>query len=218
LNGQNAKLKEKKGRKGSSEALAGDQLTELVEKAQAGDVEAFHGLYTAYGQKILNYLYRMTGSKDDAEDLSQDTFVLAFRKLVSLRDPRRFQSWLFRIAQNSVYQKYRGRKYQIESIDEEDSVEVSDAQRLATAQLSPEEDVLSNELEELVKTAIAELPEKYRSVFVLSAVQKLSYLEISEIVDRSLASVKSDIHRARVAIRDRIKEYLGENYGMSKLH
>ena len=70
----------------------------------------------------------------------------------------------------------------------------------------------------MIHRAIGELPEKYKTVFVLSAIQKLSYLEISKIVNRSLASVKSDIHRARVAVRDKIKTYLGDNYGMSKLY
>jgi len=181
-------------------------------------MEDFHRLYEIYSRKILNYLYRMTGSREEAEDLAQDTFVLAFKKLDSLKDPTKFQSWLFRIGQNNVYQKYRGKKPQLESIDREESAELSDLQKSATPPKSPEDSVLSEELERLIEDAIAELPEKYRAVFVLSAVQRLSYLEISEIVDRSLASVKSDIHRARVAVRDRVKDYLGENYGMSKLY
>jgi RNA polymerase sigma-70 factor (ECF subfamily) len=160
----------------------------------------------------------MTGSRQEAEDLAQDTFVLAYRKLETLNDPRRFQSWLFRIAQNNVYQLYRGKKPVIESIDEEDSAELSDLQRLSSPRHGPEASLLSTELEDIIHAAISELPEKYKTVFVLSAIQKLSYQEISETVNRSLASVKSDIHRARVAVRDKIKEYLGENYGVSKLY
>lgn len=189
----------------------------MIEQARGGDVAAFEQIYQSFGQKILNYLYRMTGSREEAEDLAQDTFILAFRKLDTLKDPRKFQSWLFRIAQNNVYQKYRGKKPQVQSIDEEDYSELADLQRLASPQMGPESDVLSDELEQVISEAIAELPEKYRTVFVLSAVQRLSYQEISGIVDRSLASVKSDIHRARVSVRDKIKSYLGENYGMSKL-
>ncbi|MDA2939236.1 RNA polymerase sigma factor, partial [Acidobacteria bacterium AH-259-A15] len=69
----------------------------------------------------------------------------------------------------------------------------------------------------VIEQVISQLPDKYKEVFVLSAIHKLSYKEISEIVGRSLASVKSDIHRARVEVRDKIKTYLGENYGMSNL-
>ncbi|HLV01434.1 MAG TPA: sigma-70 family RNA polymerase sigma factor [Acidobacteriota bacterium] len=201
----------------ASSNLPASRLRELVGRAQEGDLDAFQELYSFYGRKILNYLYRMTGSREEAEDLAQDTFILAFRNLGSLKHPERFQSWLFRIAQNNVYQKYRGKRPQIESIDEEDFNELSDLQRLSTPSKGPEEAVLSDELEALVQQAISELPEKYRTVFVLSAIQKMSYQRISEIVGRSLASVKSDIHRARVEVRDKIKKYLGKNYGMSKL-
>ncbi len=197
--------------------LSSGEIAALVEGAQRGDIDDFQRLYRIYSRKILNYLYRMTGSREEAEDLAQETFVLAYRKIATVKDPRRFQSWLFRIAQNNVYQRYRGKKPQFESIDREESSELSGLQGLESPLNSPEENILSEELEDMVTRAISELPEKYRTVFVLSAIQKLSYQEISEIVNRSLASVKSDIHRARVAVRDKVKGYLGDSYGMSKL-
>lgn len=216
--GTNRQTGEGKGRGPNRLPIESARLVRLVGLAQKGDIEAFQILFEAFGRKILNYLYRMTGCREEAEDLSQDTFVLAFRKLKSLKDPRKFQGWIFRIAQNCFYQKYRGFKPLLETIDADDSAELSDYRKLATPGLSPEQSVLSDELEELIHKTIAELPDKYRTVFVLSAIQKLSYVEISEILDKSLASVKSDIHRARVAVRDKIKRYLGENYGVSKLH
>jgi len=203
--------------KKSDSTLSSGEIAALVEGAQRGDIDDFQRLYRIYSRKILNYLYRMTGSREEAEDLAQETFVLAYRKIATVKDPKRFQSWLFRIAQNNVYQRYRGKRPQIESIDREESSELSGLQGLESPLHSPEENILSEELENMVTRAISELPEKYRTVFVLSAIQKLSYQEISEIVNRSLASVKSDIHRARVAVRDKVKGYLGDNYGMSKL-
>jgi RNA polymerase sigma-70 factor, ECF subfamily len=217
VNNEKARPQRSKGGKAASGDSGGRDLSALVRGAQRGDIDDFQELYDVFSRKILNYLYRMTGSREEAEDLAQDTFVLAFRKLDTLKDPAKFQSWLFRIAQNNVYQRYRGKRPQLESIDREEASELSGLQKLATPQPSPEGSVLSEELERVIAETIAELPEKYRTVFILSAVQRLSYQEISEIVDRSLASVKSDIHRARVTVRDRIKEYLGENYGMSKL-
>jgi RNA polymerase sigma-70 factor (ECF subfamily) len=200
-----------------TDPLAEKHLERLVSKAQGGDVEAFQELFLTYGPKILNYLFRMTGSREAAEDLAQDTFILAFKKLTSLRDPQRFQSWIFRIAQNNVYQAFRVKKPQMVSIDEDNSRELSDVEKLATPRSSPESEVLSDELQTVVQDAIDALPEKYKTVFVLSAIQKLSYKEISKIVGRSLASIKSDIHRARVQVRDKIKSYVGENYELSKL-
>lgn len=203
--------------KDAGTAVDPERVDALVDAGKKGDVTAFSQLYALYGKKILNYIFRLTGSREEAEDLMQDTFVLAFRNLHSLKENAKFQSWLFRIAQNNVFQKYRGKLPQIESIDAE-GPEGSPVTELASSSKGPEEAVLSGELERVVQRVINELPEKYRQVFVLSAIQKMSYQEISDIVGRSLASVKSDIHRARVEVRDKIKEYLGDNYGMSNLH
>lgn len=201
----------------SGNAIGAERLSDLVHQAKGGDVEAFHEIYRIFGEKILNYVHRLTGSREDAEDLTQDTFILAFRKLGTLKDDRKIQSWLFRIAQNNVFQKYRGKTPMIESLDDEEASELSESQRFSGPTKGPEDAVLSNELSEVIDRVIRDLPPKYRQVFVLSAIQKLSYQEISEIVNRSLASVKSDIHRARVTVRDQIKAYLGENYGMSRM-
>jgi len=206
-----------RGRRKASAVISADELDALVTRVKAGSAEAFERLYGIYGRRIINYIYRMTGSRADAEDLTQDTFVQAHRKISTLKENRKFQSWLFRIAQNLVYQKYRGKRPQFDSIDGEESQELSDVQKLATPMKSPEAGVLAGELEEMVEKVIGELPEKYREVFVLSAIHKLSYQEISEIAGRSLAAVKSDIHRARLKVREKVKAYLGKDYGMSNV-
>ncbi|MBI4445457.1 MAG: sigma-70 family RNA polymerase sigma factor [Acidobacteria bacterium] len=197
--------------------VPGERLDELLTRVKQGDVGAFQELYGLYAKKILNYVYRMTGSREEAEDLTQDTFVLAFRNVHSLNDNRKFQSWLFRIAQNNIYQKYRSRTPRLESIDQTVGDEVPEAQKIPSPTKGPEERILSKELHKVIQEVIDELPEKYKQVFVLSAIHKMSYQEIADIVGRSLASVKSDIHRARVEVRNKIKKYLGENYGMSSL-
>jgi len=199
-------------------SISGEELGDLVSRAKKGSVEAFQELYGLYSRKILNYTYRLTGSREEAEDLTQDTFVLAYKKLTSLKEDGKFQSWLFRIAQNNVYQKYRGTRPQFDSLDEIEAPESSVAQKLITPHKSPEERLLSGELEQVIEEVINQLPDKHKKVFILSAIHKLSYQEISEIVDRSLASVKSDIHRARVGVREKIRQYLREDHGMSNLH
>ena len=192
-------------------SLSGEELEEVVASAKEGGVEAFKTLYEVYGRRILNYVYRLTGSREEAEDLTQDTFILAHANLPSLKQNAKFQSWLFRIAQNSVYQKYRGNRPLISSIDQEEFSEThSEALQSNFPQTSPEGRILSKELHRQIEAAINELPDKYQQVFVLSAIHKLSYKEISDIVGRSLAAVKSDIHRARVEVRDRVTKYLGD--------
>ncbi len=206
------------GRRDSGESSpAADRLDQLVRQAKEGNAEAFQELYRVYGKKILNYVYRMTGSRDEAEDLMQDTFVLAYRKLKSLKENTRFQSWLFRIAQNNIYQRYRNRSPETESVESEETREFADREGSTEPLRTPEQAFLSQELEQIIQAAIDDLPDKYRQVFVLSAIHKLSYREISEVMSRSLASVKSDIHRARVEVREKIRGYLGENYGLSSL-
>jgi RNA polymerase sigma-70 factor (ECF subfamily) len=195
---------------------SGDALAKLVPKAKRGDVAAFQRLYELYSRKILNYIYRLTGSRAEAEDLTQDTFVLAYKNLKSLKEPKKFQSWLFRIAQNNVYQMYRGKKPQMSPLPDEGS-ELAETNRLTIPQKNPEDSLLSSELEQVIDEVISQLPDKQKGVFVLSAIHKLSYKEISEIEDRSLASVKSDVHRARVDVRDKVREYMREEHGLSSL-
>ena len=204
-------------KKKQTSLASGDRLTHLVSRAKRGNVEAFQELYQIYGKKILNYIYRMTGSREEAEDLTQDTFILAHKNLSALKEDAKFQSWLFRIAQNSVYQHFRARTPPTDSIDQPDTERLAEMQPLVPPSKSPQGRLMSMELQQVIENAIDNLPHKYREVFVLSAIQKVSYQEISDILGRSLASVKSDIHRARVEVRNEIREYLGENYGMSNL-
>ena len=198
-------------------SASGGELRKLVSKAKRGDVEAFQQLYALYSRKILNYTYRLTGSRDEAEDLTQDTFILAYKNLKSLKESAKFQSWLFRIAQNNVYQMYRVKKPQMHPLPDEGS-ELAETVKLTTPQNSPEDRLLSSELEQVIEEVINQLPDKQKGVFVLSAIHKLSYKEISTIEDRTLASVKSDVHRARVDVRDKVKAYLKEKHGLSNLH
>lgn len=211
-----------KGREPAAETshtiITGSRLEELVSRAKRCEVEAFQELYGVYANKILNYAYRMTGSRQEAEDLTHDTFILAYEHISSLKDNGKFQSWLFRIAQNNIYQRYRTQKPEIELNVKRDESGRPGAQRQAISSRNPEQQLLSKELEDIIQKSVHALPERQRQVFVLSAIHKLSYQEIAEIADRSLAAVKSDIHRARVAVRDKIKSYLGDKYGMSNLY
>ena len=132
-------------RNAQTPSISGKGLGDLVSRAKKGNVEAFQEIYGLYSRKILNYTYRLTGSREEAEDLTQDTFVLAYKKLTSLKEDGKFQSWLFRIAQNNVYQKYRGTRPQFDSLDEIEAPESSAAQKLITPHKSPEERLLSGE-------------------------------------------------------------------------
>src|SRR3990172_7168058 len=79
----------------------------LVRDAKSGDREAFRGLYDFYGKRLLNFAFKLLASREEAEDVVQETFTAVFRKLKSLQDDSKFEAWMFRIARNFVYQRYR---------------------------------------------------------------------------------------------------------------
>ncbi len=182
-------------------------LTQWIGRAKKGDIEAYREIYEIFARRVLNFIYRMVNSPEEAEDLMQETFVTVYQKLGALKDDSKFEPWLFRIARNFVYQRYRTRPPSTVSLDEldEDGQPVT---QVADSRKNPDEAFQTIELKDVVADVIADLPEKYREVFILSAIQNLSYQEIAEVVDRSLPSVKTDIHRARLEVRKRVKEYL----------
>jgi RNA polymerase sigma-70 factor (ECF subfamily) len=124
-----------------------------------------------------------------------------------LKDDSKFEPWLFRIARNYVYQRYRSRPPAAVSIDEVDE-DGQAATQLVDERKNPDEVFQARELQDVVQQVISALTEKYREVFVLSAIQHRSYQEIAEIVGRSVPSVKTDIHRARLEVRRKVKDYL----------
>jgi RNA polymerase sigma-70 factor, ECF subfamily len=182
-------------------------LRQWVRKAKKGDVESFQEIYGAYVHKVLNFIYRMVNSPEEAEDLTQETFVAVYQKLKDLKDIEKFEPWVFRIARNFVYQRYRAHSPSTISIDELNDDGLAVTQLVETGK-NPDEAFQAGELEDIVENAIAGLPGKYREVFVLSALQHLNYQQIADIVRRSLPSVKTDIHRARLEVRQHVKDYL----------
>jgi RNA polymerase sigma-70 factor, ECF subfamily len=197
----------KKNLNGPGNAADQAVLLKWLKQAKKGDLGSYQRIYDLFARKVLNFIYRMVNSLEEAEDLTQETFVTVYQKLESLKDNSKFEPWLFRIARNFVYQRYRSRSPATVSVDalDEDGQPVI---QLIDVRKNPDEAFQSGELERVVQDVITELPEKYREVFVLSAIHKLSYQRIAEIVGRSLPSVKTDIHRARLEVRKRVKEYL----------
>jgi RNA polymerase sigma-70 factor (ECF subfamily) len=184
------------------------ELREVVQRAQNGSTDDFHELYSHFSKPVYNFIWRLIGSVEDAEDLVQETFLKVHSELRNLRDPAQFRFWLYRIARNEVYQKLRRAHRATEvSIDDEeagyynflkDEIRQPDPERLA----------LSGELSDVVNQALQSLSPKYRDVFVLAVFQKMSYDDITKIVGRSLLSVKTDIYRARLMVKEAITVYM----------
>jgi RNA polymerase sigma-70 factor, ECF subfamily len=182
-------------------------LRKWIRKAKKGDIGSYQEIYEVFSRRILNFIFRMVNSLEEAEDLTQETFVAVYQKLGTLKDDSRFEPWLFRIARNYVYQRYRTRSPLTVSIDALDENGQAVTQ-LVDARKNPDEAFQAIELEDVVANVIADLPEKYKEVFVLSVLHHLSYQQIADIVGRSFPSIKTDIHRARLEVRKRVKDYL----------
>ena len=185
----------------------------LVREAQNGDREAFREIYECYGQRIYNFLCRLLGSRHEAEDATQQTFMIALHKLDSLRDPDLLESWIYRIARNEVYQKYR--RKQVDSLEDEGSKLLAESAEDQHLDGQPEKTLLNEELKGALQSALDNLPLKLREVFILAVVDEMSYKDISEVVGRSLLSVKTDIYRARLMTKDKLSRYIAANKKIS---
>jgi RNA polymerase sigma-70 factor (ECF subfamily) len=183
-------------------------IRRLVVETRNGNHEAFHSIYECYGSRIFNFLYRLLGSRHEAEDATQQTFLIALHRLRTLRDPGVFESWIYRIARNEVYQKYR--RKQVDSLDADGEKKFAERTEDRRIEGQPEKALLNEELGATVQSALDSLPFKLREVFILAVVEERSYQDISGIVGRSLLSVKTDIYRARLSVKEKLSRYIGE--------
>lgn len=176
----------------------------LVAEAKKGDRAAFQSIYEHYVRRIYNFLFRMVGSVDEAEDLAQQTFLVVLQQLGSLRDASQLESWIYRIARNEVYQGFR--KKRPGSIEDE-GIELHGIPE-GRAHGNPERMVLDLELSQVIQGVLNALAPKLREVFVMGVIQEMSYEEVAGIVGRSVSSVKTDVYRARIQIKDDLHRYL----------
>ena len=184
--------------------------TDIIGRARAGDIDAFHAIHEEYGRRILNFIFRMVDNREDAEDLTQNVFLNAFHELRSLQDDGRFEPWLYRIARNEVYQAFRRKRGKHQMVDPTDGSPGLESRQypLVDARPTPQDSVLQNELGATIRQVLVSLPPKLREVFILTVIHELSYAQIAEIVGRSLLSVKTDIFRARSLARKALGQYL----------
>ena len=190
-----------------------DPDSELLARAQAGDVTAFEGLVERHRSRIYNLALRMLNSEDDAAEVLQDSFISAYRNLPHFRGDAQFGSWVHRIAANHALMRLRHRKVvsQVESPLDEPTFndrgslvdEVSDFK-------DAEGEAMDAELCRAIEQASAGLGADYREVFVLKDLEGLSYEEIAEITGASVPAIKSRLHRARLSLRAAIDHFYAD--------
>lgn len=194
----------------------------LITRSQRGDVNAFNQLVLHYQQTAYNVVLRMLGNRDAAADVTQDTFITAYRAIQSFRGGSSFRSWLLRIASNQACDYWRrANRHPLDSLDSVmDEDEPHDAALLnalvETEQAAnPEEFLLNQELQELIQKGLQELPLDQRIAVILCDIQGLSYEEIAATTQTTLGTVRSRIARGRARLRGylyRHRELLPRNY------
>lgn len=179
---------------------------EIVRRCRAGDESAYRLLVEAYQRRVYSLALRMVRHPEDAEDVTQETFVRMFRALDRYDTTRPFGAWLFTIASRLAIDHIRRRRVRPISLVQHDPG--SDEERLIEPEdlgLKPDELASHAEEAERVEALIASLPEHYRIVVVLRHQQDFSYEEIAEALGLPLGTVKARIHRARALLKNLIQ-------------
>jgi RNA polymerase sigma-70 factor (ECF subfamily) len=181
----------------------------LVERVRGGDVSAYDQLVRKYERQIFRIAQRITQNREDAEDVTQDTFVKGFEKLEQFQGNSKFYTWLVRIAVNESLMRLRKRRTgRMVSIDEDVETEEGSVPRdLADWAPDPEQNYSQAELGKILEKTIKGLPPGFRVVFELRDVQGLSTEETAEALGLSIPAVKSRLLRARLQLRERLTRY-----------
>jgi len=188
----------------------------LVERLRHGDTIALEQLMARYTDRVYRLAHGITGNAADAEEVVQDVFLTVFRKIHTFEGRAALGSWIYRVTTNAALIKRRGRR-----ADREIPLEPSlpaflpDGHRagdpaflMADWSQNPEASLLSQETREILRRGISALPDRYRAVLVLRDVEGLSNEEVAEAVGESVPCVKSRLHRARMALREKLSAHL----------
>lgn len=181
---------------------------------QSGDQRAFQNLFDGYKKRVINYCYRYCGHRAIAEELAQETFLRVLKGARRYQPKARFSTWLFKIATNVCLNEMRraAHRQQMDSLDEatENVISHSGASADLHRSTCPENHLMDQERRQMVRSAIARLPDKQRAALLLRVEGGFSYGEIGRQIDQSENYVKTLIHRGRMRLRKALATYLGE--------
>lgn len=188
-----------------------DEDSELIEAITSGNTDQFPDLVKKYETRLYNFGLRICKDGPDAEDLVQETFINVFRYLKDFRKETRFKNWMYRIAASVCWKMRRKSKF---APDRELSLEEfmpSDHSKIDTETpdwaSQPVTQLLNSELSDKIRASIKSLPPEYKLVLVLRDMEGFSTAETSDILEISAANVKVRLHRARLFLRESLKEY-----------
>lgn len=196
---------------------ASDSDALLVQRTLDGDPRAFELLVIKYQRRIQRLIGRMVRDVDLVEDISQETFIRAYRALAQFRGEAQFYTWLYRIAINTAKKALmdlkRNPTVSENAYKSDDDDETSRVENELTSSETPEAVLASKEIAEIINTAMQALPEELREAITLREIEGLSYEEISEAMNCPIGTVRSRIFRAREAISAKVKPLLENQTG-----
>jgi len=185
----------RKSKSGLSEA-------EAIERAKQGDAEAFEALYNLHKRRVYSLCLRMTANTAEAEDLTQEAFLQLFRKIGTFRGESAFSTWLHRMSVNVVLMRLRKKGLNLVPI--EDPIETEE--ETPKKELGAADASLAGSIDRLnLDRAIQALPPGYRTIFVLHDVEGYEHNEIADLVGCSIGNSKSQLHKARMKLRELLK-------------
>ena len=176
---------------------------EAIERAKQGDAEAFQVLYDMHRRRVYSLCLRMTTNTAEAEDLTQEAFLQLFRKIATFRGESAFSTWLHRMAVNVVLMQLRKKGLQVVPLDDTTDGNEEEAPKKDFGAQDP---ALAGSIDRIrLEKAVESLPPGYRTIFVLHDVEGYEHNEIAEIVGCSIGNSKSQLHKARMKLRELLK-------------
>ena len=179
---------------------------ELVERLKKGDTKALEELNQHHREPAYGIAYRLVGSREDALDVVQESFIHVLRGIQTFRGQSSFRTWLYRIVTHAALDYRRWRSLRAtESLDSERALEPVDA----SSQRSPQDTAAERDLAAAIDKALANVSEKNRAALVLFAIEGMSYKEIADVLSISVGTVMSRIFNARQRLRELLASEIG---------
>ncbi len=185
----------------------------LIRKLRERDEKAFREIVELYRNRVYNLTFRMMGNAEEAEDVAQEVFITVFKSIDSFRGDAKFSTWLYRVTANHCKNriKYLSRRHERDKSEFDETIDRDQASGALTGpSVSPRPDrhLEAVELEQVMRKAISELEEDHRLLVILRDIEELSYEEICHITELPEGTVKSRLHRARMALRKKMQRYV----------
>lgn len=184
---------------------------QLVERAQRGDKHAFELLVIKYQRRLGRLISRFVRDPAEAEDVTQDAFIKAYRALPGFRGDSAFYTWLYRIGINAAKNHLlsHGRRLSDQTVLDAAQAEEYEEGALLHEVATPENELMGKQVAEVVNTSLQQLPDDLRTALTLREIEGLSYEEIAEVMNCPIGTVRSRIFRAREAVAARLRPLLG---------